>query len=297
MENVDDPLEPTEEVRQEKSEGVVRFIGVYVSRLYGDKAIKVWMKKNKGKTFLDMITMSDVAYCVALIENSHEVWEEELEVKKEIAKLMPDEQEKFRKKGKLSKKEKKTFLKREPKDPRFTSRKGTTRAYLSNGWNRDGVRLFNQIWATFKGVASNRDTWEKMKILWEEYVEKSGFGKEWKMQTMSSEDGNAWDEEEEEELPSDRFALPGDEEFRKDCEYGNNDSNVSPKEKVDEEEALNSKYDPEEDESVEDEDERSESDSHNDSSLPLLGLGKRLKGSSSPERNNKCARILSPYTG
>ena len=84
----------------------------------------------------------------------------------------------------------------------------------------DGVRLFNQIWVTFKGVASDQTTWEKMQILWEDYAEKSGFGKEWKMQTKSTEDGNAWNEEEEEELPSDRFALPGDEEFCKDCEYG-----------------------------------------------------------------------------
>ena len=117
------------------------------------------------------------------------------------------------------------------------------------------------------------------------------------MQTMSTEDGNAWDEEEEEELPSDRFALPGDEEFRKDCEYGNNDSNVSPKEKVDDEDALNSKEESEkEGEDVEEDDESSDSDSNNKSSLPLFRLGKRTQGKNSPDWNNKCARILSPYT-
>ena len=302
MDNDEDPVEPTEapqddqhliEVEQRKrAEGLIRFIGVYVSKLYGDKAIKAWMKNNKGKTFLDMITMSDVAYCVALVENSHEVWEEELEAKKEIAKLPSDEQEKFRKKGKLSKVDKKRFLKREPKDTKFTSRKGTTRVYLSHGWNRAGVCLFNQTWATFKGVASNQETWEKMQILWEEYAEESGFGKEWRIQTMSPEDGNECDEEdEEEELPSDRFALPGDEEFCKDCEYGNNNSNIYSEEKDDEEKAVKSKDELEEETLTEDDDESCDS---NNESLPLLGLRKRSEGSNSTKRGNKCARILSP---
>ena len=65
MDNDEDPVEPTEapqddqhliEVEQRKrAEGLIRFIGVYVSKLYGDKAIKVWMKNNKGMTFLDMM--------------------------------------------------------------------------------------------------------------------------------------------------------------------------------------------------------------------------------------------------
>ena len=50
MDNDEDPVEPTEapqddqhliEVEQRKrAEGLIRFIGVYVSKLYGDKAIK-----------------------------------------------------------------------------------------------------------------------------------------------------------------------------------------------------------------------------------------------------------------
>ena len=60
---------------------------------------------------------------------------------------------------------------------------------------------------------------------------------------------------------------------------------------------MNSKEESEEEgEEVEEDDESSDSDSNNKSSLPLFGLGKRTQGKNSPDWNNKCARILSPYT-
>jgi hypothetical protein len=48
----------------------------YVTRLYGTHMVSEWFTKNKGKTVFDMITRSDVAYTVAVIENGHEKWDE-----------------------------------------------------------------------------------------------------------------------------------------------------------------------------------------------------------------------------
>ena len=56
---------------------VCRFMDKYVSGLYGSRSIITWITKNKGKHFLDMVTMSDIAYTVAVIENSYEAWDEE----------------------------------------------------------------------------------------------------------------------------------------------------------------------------------------------------------------------------
>ena len=57
---------------------VCRFMDKYVSGLYGSRSIINWKTKNKGKHFLDMVTMSDiVAYTVAVVENSYEAWNEE----------------------------------------------------------------------------------------------------------------------------------------------------------------------------------------------------------------------------
>jgi hypothetical protein len=44
----------------------------YVWGLYGCHSIINWITKNKAKNFLDMVTMSDIAYTVAVIENSYE---------------------------------------------------------------------------------------------------------------------------------------------------------------------------------------------------------------------------------
>ena len=87
----------------------MRFIAKYVSKLYGSRFIENWMKKNKGSRFIDMITMSDIAYCISLVDNYHEAWEEEIKVKKEIAKLSEGEQVEF-KRRKLTKADKVRFL-------------------------------------------------------------------------------------------------------------------------------------------------------------------------------------------
>ena len=51
---------------------VCRFMDKYVSGLYGSRSVINWKTKNKGKHFLDMVTMSDIAYMVAVIENRYE---------------------------------------------------------------------------------------------------------------------------------------------------------------------------------------------------------------------------------
>ena len=56
---------------------VCRFMDKYVTGLYGTRSIVNWITKNKGKHFLDMVTMSDIAYTLAVIENSYEAWDEE----------------------------------------------------------------------------------------------------------------------------------------------------------------------------------------------------------------------------
>jgi hypothetical protein len=60
---------------------VCRFLGKYVSGIYGTCSIIAWVTKNKGRPFLDMVTMSDIAYTVAVIENSYKVWDAEHEEK------------------------------------------------------------------------------------------------------------------------------------------------------------------------------------------------------------------------
>jgi hypothetical protein len=52
------------------------FINKFLTRLYGSRHIQLWAAKNQNRTIFDLIKMSDLAYTVAVIENSHEIWDQ-----------------------------------------------------------------------------------------------------------------------------------------------------------------------------------------------------------------------------
>ena len=59
-----------------KRKEICYFIDKYVTRLYGSRHIQLWAARNQNKTIFDLIKMSDLVYTVAVIENSHEIWEQ-----------------------------------------------------------------------------------------------------------------------------------------------------------------------------------------------------------------------------
>ncbi len=61
---------------------IFHFSAKFVSRLYGTRTIAKWMSKKKDSSFFDMITMLDIAYTIAVAENSYEYWDQCFEVKK-----------------------------------------------------------------------------------------------------------------------------------------------------------------------------------------------------------------------
>jgi hypothetical protein len=56
---------------------IFAFVAKFVSRIYGICTINMSLSKKKGSTFFDLVTMFDIAYAVAVLENSYEVWDEE----------------------------------------------------------------------------------------------------------------------------------------------------------------------------------------------------------------------------
>jgi hypothetical protein len=58
------------------------FVAKFVSRIYGICTINTWLSKKKGSTFFDLMTVSDISYTVAILENSYEVWDQEYNKKK-----------------------------------------------------------------------------------------------------------------------------------------------------------------------------------------------------------------------
>ena len=50
------------------------YIAKYVYRLYGMNYINHWVKDNKGSSFINLFTTSDVAYTSMVIQGNYEVW-------------------------------------------------------------------------------------------------------------------------------------------------------------------------------------------------------------------------------
>jgi len=98
---------------------VCRFIDKYVTRIYGTCVVSTWFAKNEGKTIFDLITMSDMAYTVAVIENGHETWDEMIDTSK----------------GRDSPK----------KTTKFMKRGGLKREYNTTGWSQEGIDFYNKV--------------------------------------------------------------------------------------------------------------------------------------------------------
>jgi hypothetical protein len=61
---------------------IFAFVAKFVSRIYGICMINTWLSKKKGPTFSNLMTVSDIAYTVAVLENSYEVWDQEYKKKR-----------------------------------------------------------------------------------------------------------------------------------------------------------------------------------------------------------------------
>jgi hypothetical protein len=140
---------------------VCYFIDKYVTRLYGSRHIQLWAAKNQNKTIFDMIKMSDLAYTVAVIENSHEIWDQCNEGQNVFSEIGQDRWERDQEESSTK------------KTPKFTKRAGKKREYNMLGWNHEGIHFFNKVCNEWKKLASNNKegTWKQLEAAWNEYIE------------------------------------------------------------------------------------------------------------------------------
>jgi hypothetical protein len=138
------------------------FIDKYVTRLYGFHHIQLWAAKNQNKTIFDLIIISDLAYTFAVIENSHEIWEQSNEGQNVSSNIGQERWDRYQ--VKLSTK----------KTPRFTKRAGKKREYNTSGWNQEGIHFFDKVfdkWKTLVASENKEDPWEQFETEWNEYIE------------------------------------------------------------------------------------------------------------------------------
>jgi len=140
---------------------VCRFMDKYVSGLYGSRSIINWITKNKGKHFLDMVTMSDIAYTVAVIENSYAAWDEEYEINN--AERHKQQEEAYRRPQKTVK-------------TKFTNRVGKKRQCNMSGWSADGIQFYNKVRDSWRALSLDQSnpTWSMLEEEWVALVVQAG---------------------------------------------------------------------------------------------------------------------------
>ena len=121
------------------------FIKEYVKYIYKVGEIKKWLYRNKGKSMLDFITPSDVAYCVSFIENSRDLWEQDMLVKAGSS----EEQTKYKGIVLETEAEREKHAK---KIPKFTKGEKTTRTSGAVMWNQEGERFYTRVKGAQEGV-------------------------------------------------------------------------------------------------------------------------------------------------
>ena len=169
-------------------------VATYTVCLYGKRQITKWLFKNKGCTYLDMITMSDLSLVASLIKNNFEYWPEQYKIKK----MTKEEQQHYKEENQLKK-------------PKFTDRAGQSRALYSCGWSEEGLNFYYDTLDKWKGVGGRKESWEVLEMYWQTYTEETGFDNQWKKRKNCAKKTLIVPAEEEPRAP--RFSLPGTEGF------------------------------------------------------------------------------------
>ena len=206
---MDIPGEITTDTPQEDLNIIYRFISNFVVNLYGKRYVKEWTKKNKGSSLLDMITMSDVAYSLTLVDNNVERWEQA----HMISELPKDEREKWKTPRKLPADERNNYIKIEPK---YTSKKNNKGVYKRSGMSEEGIQCYNTHWEAWKRLARNKSSWELLQIGWDTYVDETGMSEHWVHSSGDITRTVSKEVEDELTIPDDAFCMPGDEGYEND---------------------------------------------------------------------------------
>jgi hypothetical protein len=134
-------------IEEETLDELFQFIALYVQRLYSDAHLQNNMKRFVNKTFLEMITPSDIAYVLALIKNSQGVWDQDMRVAANPHVLGGEE--KLR--------------------PLFTSGKGKKRIFGKCMWTREGLEYFYMAEMNWKKVYTTKSIFFRFATEWEHW--------------------------------------------------------------------------------------------------------------------------------
>ncbi len=103
---------------------IFNLIARYVRKVHSDEHIRKLICYSAGRSFLDIIQPSDIAYIISMIKNSKGMWEQDIQVQELGAEAMENPEKKLK--------------------PLFTSGSGEKRTQGKSLWNLKGMKYFHQ---------------------------------------------------------------------------------------------------------------------------------------------------------
>ena len=135
-----------------EGEEIYDFLGRYVRRVHSDDFIRRALKTFPDSSFVDVLTPSDIAYVIAIIKNSGEMWDQNIRMKE------------MKGHEAIASKEKKLR-------PLFTQGGGMKRDKGETLWNREGRQFFSEAVKTWTEIYNSK---EKMKIIYNKWITTKG---------------------------------------------------------------------------------------------------------------------------
>ncbi len=103
---------------------IFNLIARYVQKVHSDEHICKVISYSVGRSFLDIIRSSDIAYTVSIIKNSKGIWDQDIRMRELGAEAMENPEKKL--------------------NPLFTSGSGQKRTQGKSVWNLEGMKYFHR---------------------------------------------------------------------------------------------------------------------------------------------------------
>jgi len=178
-----------------EAEPLLYFLDKYTTIIIGgSKAMAEYNKTNKGKTLLDRVTVSDIAYSMLVYESSYDVWMEEIVKNKTCT----------------SREEKKEF--KHVALNKYHAQRGARLGVYTDGWTNDGREHFNSLCDEIQDMMKAEELWSTLQLHWDAYVKKYHkyiYVHNEKRSVDNSDDAETLDNEDDDDCV---VFLPGDED-------------------------------------------------------------------------------------
>ncbi len=137
-------------------DGVYDFLGRYMRRVHSNQFICMALKVTPQASYVDIIGPSDIAYVIAIIKNSGEMWDQDIRMKELGDKAMGKKEKKMR--------------------SLFTQGDGKKQMKGESLWNKEGMIFFWSAEEKWKEIYNDQESMSVVYNKWEKWITTKGNG-------------------------------------------------------------------------------------------------------------------------